>query len=357
MLELQRLGLMEHVDVISGVSGGSLAAAYYGLGPERFQPSQEQAVREVFGYNIQKTWLWRWLLPQNIFRYWFTDFTRSDIMVQVFNNHLYQHKTFADLRPYPKLLMNSTLRNDHTRFTFTDERFNDTLHSNLAKYEVANAVNASSAFPGVLDDITLQGYTEPSQYFHLYDGGPKDNLGVQAILEFLIRNIAGTNLDTLFPDGCMIFVVDASPALTNDQLSQMESDRTWLDYFANTNAIDASDVMLGDLRTRILRESGIRFVDRDIRGEAQLPDPHHCRCEVRHIALRHLLYRADLPSDDDAFVKRVTQIKTKFWVSQEEQEDLFRAAKFLMSEIEESKLLPDESMKIQCGSARSQFKK
>src|SRR2546425_7415806 len=33
MLELQRLGILEQVDVISAVSGGALTAAYYGLGP------------------------------------------------------------------------------------------------------------------------------------------------------------------------------------------------------------------------------------------------------------------------------------------------------------------------------------
>src|SRR5437899_5016599 len=121
MLELQRRGILEQVDVISAVSGGALSAAYYGLGPENAGPFTEQALRDALGYNFQETWLWRWLLPHNIFRFWLSDFTRSDIMVQVFNNHLFHHKTFADLRPHPKILINSTLRNDHTRFTFTDD--------------------------------------------------------------------------------------------------------------------------------------------------------------------------------------------------------------------------------------------
>src|ERR1051325_5789166 len=41
MLELQRLGLLEHVDVISGVSGGALTAAYYGLLPVNTGPVTE----------------------------------------------------------------------------------------------------------------------------------------------------------------------------------------------------------------------------------------------------------------------------------------------------------------------------
>jgi len=348
MLELQRLGILDQVDVISAVSGGALTAAYYGLGPANAGPFTEQALRDALVYDFQGTWLWRWFLPQNIFRFWLSDFTRSDIMVQVFNDHLFRHKTFADLRSHPKILINATLRNDHTRFTFTDDRFR-TLHSNLGRYQVADAVNASSAFPGIMDDVTLQHYTDLPQYLHLYDGGPKDNLGVQALMEFLIRTVAGTNLDTLFPKGCVIIIVDASPVSHNDRLADRDSDRTVLDYFINTNAIDATDVMLGDLRERLLKETGIKSVDREVSGEVQLPDPHACRCEVRHVALRHLLYRDDLPDEDDAFVARVTRIKTKFWVSPYEQDDLFRAAKLLVAELAESKLLSGNATKTKCG--------
>lgn len=354
MLELQRLGLLDQVDVIAAVSGGALTAAYYGLGPEHVGPFTEQTLRDALRYDFQSEWLWRWLLPHNIVRFWLSDFTRSDIMVQVFNDHLYHHKTFADFRPHPKILINATLRNDHNRFTFTDDRFRD-LHSNLALYQIANAVNASSAFPGIMDDVTLQHYTDPPRYLHLYDGGPKDNLGVQTLMEFLIRAVAGANLDTLFPKGCVIFVVDASPVSDNERLSGRESDRTVPDYFINTNAIDATDVMLGDLRARLLHEAGIKSVDREISGTVQLPDPHYCRCEVRHVALQHLLYRDDLPDEDDEFVARVTRIKTKFWVSQEEQDDLFRAADLLVAELVETKLLPDDSARTRCGAPPGQF--
>ena len=353
MLELQRLGILEQVDVISAVSGGALSAIYYGLGPENAGPFTEQTVRDAMGYDFQKTWLWRWLLPQNIFRFWLSDFTRSDIMVQVFNDHLFHHKTFSDLRPHPKILINSTLRNDHTRFTFTDDRFSERLYSNLARYQVANAVNASSAFPAAFDDVTLQQYSDPPHYFHLYDGGPKDNLGVEAMLEFLFRAVAGTNLDTLFPKGCVIFVIDASPVSSNERLADRESDRTFLDYFVNTNAMDATDVMLGDLRQRLLREVGIQFVDRDVSGLVQLPDPHYCRCSVRHVALRHLLYRGGPQSEDEEFIKRTTRISTNFGISKEEQDDLFRAAALLMGELKESRLLPDADTKTECGSGQA----
>jgi predicted acylesterase/phospholipase RssA len=355
MLELQRLGILEQVDVISAVSGGALSAAYYGLGPENAGPFTEDALRDALGFDFQRTWLWRWLLPYNILRYWLTDFTRSDIMVQVFNNRVFHHKTFADFRPHPKILINSTLRNDHNRFTFTDDRF-QVLYSNLARYQVANAVNASSAFPAIFDDVTLEQYASPPKYLHLYDGGPKDNLGVQALLEFLIRAVTGTNLDTLFPKGCMIIVIDASPASGNERLGDLKSDRTLPDYFVNTNAIDASDVMLSELRTRLLRDTGIKRVDDDLNGMVRMPDPHHCRCEVRHVALKHLLHRQDLPDEEDDFIKRVTRIPTNFGISKEEQDDLFRAAELLVTELAESKLLPDDSMTTNCSRQKEKVK-
>jgi predicted acylesterase/phospholipase RssA len=350
---------LQQVDVISGVSGGTLAATYYGLG-EKAGPFTPEAVRRALGFDFQSSWLWRWLLPQNIFRFWFTDFTRSDIMVQVFNKHLYHHATFADLRPHPKMLLNATLRNDHTRFTFTDERFTD-LRSDLSRYHVANAVNASSAFPGAFDDVTLENYRqqdvaalaelgfEPVTYLHLYDGGPIDNLGIQAMLEYLNRRIPGRTLDGLFPNGCLILIVDATPASENAELNGRRSSRRPIDYFVNTNALDAMDAMLLESRRTTLQHLGIPGgrQDREMRGLLPVNDPHQCRCEVRHIALRHLAYSDEVP-DESTLPERATRIKTKFWVSVEEQQDLFDAARILAVEMERKGLLPKADFKTSC---------
>ena len=348
MLELQRRGLLEQVDVISGVSGGTLPAVYYGLG-DKAGAFTEPSVRQAFGYDFQSSWIRRWFLPQNIFRYWLSDFTRSDIMVQVFNNSLFHNATFADLRPHPKILLNSTIHNDHTRFTFTDDRF-VALHSILATYHVANAVNASSAFPGAFQDVTLQTYVEPPQYLHLYDGGPIDNLGIQGIVEYLNRNILGSTLDRLFPKGCVIIIIDATPASEHPELSAGESSRAFIDHFVDTNALDAMDAMLSESRRSLLSRMGIPVEkqDQEIRGRLPVNDPHQCGCEVRHVSLRHLLYGGE--SDDPELGERVTQIKTRFWITKEEQDDLFQAAKLIVKVLDDQRLLSDSSFKIPCTS-------
>lgn len=353
MLELQRRGLLEQVDVISGVSGGTLPAVYYGLG-DKAGAFTEPAVREALGYDFQSSWIRRWFLPQNIFRYWLSDFTRSDIMVQVFNNRLYHKATFADLRPHPKILLNSTIHNDHTRFTFTDDRF-AMLHSTLATYHVANAVNASSAFPGAFQDVTLQGYVEPPQYQHLYDGGPIDNLGIQAIVEYMNRNILGTSLDRLFPNGCVIIVIDATPASEHPDLNTHESSRSFIDYFVDTNVLDAMDAMLSESRRSLLERMGIPVEkqDREPRGRLPVNDLRQCGCEVRHISLRHLLY-AEVSDANDELAERVTRIKTKFWLSDGEQNDLFQAAKVIIQLLDDKHLLSDSSFKVPCASGPTQ---
>ncbi|HTL60048.1 MAG TPA: patatin-like phospholipase family protein [Nitrospira sp.] len=346
MLQLHQRRLLEQVDVISGVSGGTLPAVYYGL-RDKAGEFTEPALRKALGYDFQSSWIRRWFLPQNIFRYWLSDFTRSDIMVQVFNNQLYHDATFAQLQPHPKILLNSTVHNDHTRFTFTDERF-ARLHSVLASYPVANAVNASSAFPGAFQDVTLQWYMTPPQYMHLYDGGPIDNLGVQAITEYINRNILGKSLKQLFPRGCLIIIVDAMPASEHPELNAVESSRSFIDYFVDTNALDASDAMLLESRRSQLAGMGIPVVSQDqqMRGRLPVNDREQCTCEVRHIALRQLMYAGE--DETEGLAERVTRIKTKFWIGEEEQDDLFQAARMLMKEIDDKQLLAEESLKMSC---------
>ena len=352
MLELQERKLLEEVDVISGVSGGTLPTVYYGLG-EKAGVFTEPALRKAMGFDFQGSWIWRWFLPQNIFRYWFTDFTRSDIMVQVFNNELYHDATFAHLRSHPKILLNSTVHNDHARFTFTDEGF-ARLHSALALYPVANAVNASSAFPGAFQDVTLQWYITPTQYVHLFDGGPIDNLGVQAISEYINRNILGTSLRRLFPNGCLIIIVDATPASEHPELYTVQSSRSSIDYFVDTNALDAMDAMLLESRRSLLTGMGIPVgrQDQEMRGRLPVNDREQCGCEVRHLSLRQFMYAGE--DDADGLAERVTQIKTKFRIGEEEQNDLFRAAKLLMKRIDDKKLLTEESLKTSCAVEKSE---
>src|ERR687895_29635 len=148
LLELERLGILDKSTVISSVSGSSITAAYYGLyGTDKARWNEEQARRQL-GRDFESQWITRWFYPHNIFRYWLSDFDRSDIMKAVFDSLLFEGKLFRDMpNVLPKILINATSLTDQEVFRFTDEIFTG-IGSRLDSYPVSHAVMASGAFPG-----------------------------------------------------------------------------------------------------------------------------------------------------------------------------------------------------------------
>ena len=88
-------------------------------------------------------------------RYWLTDFDRSDIMKGVFDDILFEKKTFGDMPAGgPKILINATSLTTGRQFRFTDQDFK-TLQSRLDTYPISHAVMASGAFPGAFNNVTF----------------------------------------------------------------------------------------------------------------------------------------------------------------------------------------------------------
>jgi predicted acylesterase/phospholipase RssA len=83
MLELQEIGALDSVDLVSSVSGGSVAAALYALSrdPDEPEPGPDEQKRivwsrntvlEMTGQDFLAPWIWRWLRPNNVVKFWFT---------------------------------------------------------------------------------------------------------------------------------------------------------------------------------------------------------------------------------------------------------------------------------------------
>jgi len=254
LFELQRLGLLPYVAAISSVSGGSLAAAYYslfGTGPEGSW--QQEKVKRRFAKNLEWPWFFRWFLPQNFIRGWFTNFNRNNIMMQVFDRTFFEGRTFAAIpAESPVLLINATSFTTGQRFVFSDETLSQGLGSQLADVPVSFAVMASGSFPGVFHNVTLQNYSfaREDHYEHLYDGGPVDNLGVLT-LGALARAIY--QRDPTKAKGCFLVVADAYPYQELPQHVLEADTRTLVDRIFNTNAMTASEVLLTTRREDILK--------------------------------------------------------------------------------------------------------
>lgn len=212
--------LLDEVDAISSVSGGSFTAAAYALYGEevfdRFEPS-------FLKRDIQTQLLWRTLNPFRWGKLMSKTYGRSELAADLYDEVLFHGATFTDLARQPGafVAINATDVSTGSRFSFTQYQF-DLLAADLRPIRVATAIAASSAVPGLLSAVTLNNYSGacPSDlsdavraavgpdakdviprahfqfaemasyldctnqpYVHLVDGGVTDNLGIRAVLD------------------------------------------------------------------------------------------------------------------------------------------------------------------------------
>jgi predicted acylesterase/phospholipase RssA len=273
MFELQRYGLLQHVDLVSCVSGGCLTAAYYALscddpedktacppttnGAARYA-WREETVYPLLERNLIWRWFGNWFWPDNIVKFWFTHFDRTDIMADTISHNLYDQSIldnnqfrFRDLNPNrPNLAINATnVTAGPSRefpFAFSPEQFQK-LHSDLDRYPIANAVMASASFPGAFNYVTLRDFRE-KQYVHLLDGGAYDNLGLNAIRTAMETRTSNTGE----PKQRVVIIIDAYMSLDNSMARQAEP-RSWTDYVIDSNFFVAYDTLLTSLRSTQLQ--------------------------------------------------------------------------------------------------------
>jgi NTE family protein len=179
--------LLDQVDVISSVSGGSFTAAYYVLNRDkifehtgRFHESFLYAPieRDLLGRAVYQPWNWRNLG------------SRPEIAARLYSDRIFDQATFADIHQRPYLILNATDASTGNRFEFTQEQF-DMLCADLSPFPIARAVAASSAFPGLLNSMTIDSHnaspngTSPCGYTGPGSGGPFD--WAQRVLSFNSR--------------------------------------------------------------------------------------------------------------------------------------------------------------------------
>jgi NTE family protein len=219
--------LLDGVDVISSVSGGSFTAAYYALRGEKLFDE----FADLFLYRpIQSELLREMLSPSSWPKLAGASYGRSDLAAEFYDRELFRGATYAELiarKTRPFVVLNATDMTTGTPFPFLQDQF-DMMCSDLAGVPLARAAAASSAFPGALTPLTFQNYAgsceyrQPSwvqsaiddtplrldarrralaenrlslaaavearparPYIHLTDGGVADNIGLRGPLDAL----------------------------------------------------------------------------------------------------------------------------------------------------------------------------
>jgi NTE family protein len=147
--------LLDRLDFLSGVSGGSILAAYYGLRgraamadfrPRFLNANAEEALQTDLSLgNIARG------LNGGV-----NDTTKFPVWLDA---HLYGQATYKDLlrRTRPRVWINAADIYDRTAFIFAPVTFS-ALCSDLASYPVSLAVAASAAVPVVFAPIVIQNY-------------------------------------------------------------------------------------------------------------------------------------------------------------------------------------------------------
>jgi NTE family protein len=250
--------MLDEVDVITGVSGGSFTALGYGLyGDKLFNLFESSFLKR----NVQGTLIRRILNPLNWAALWSSDWGRSELAAQLYDEILFHDATFADLERAggPVIAVGATELTTGARVVFLPQNF-DIMCADLSSIKLSRAAAASSAVPVALSPVTIDnygghcGYREPAwlrafadqrnpprpagrilkrlkeleqlddasedRYFHLVDGAVSDNLGLRGVLDFLeafeALRLAGRPTPLDHVRRILIFVVNSASSPSFD---------------------------------------------------------------------------------------------------------------------------------------------
>lgn len=212
--------LLDELDTIAAVSGGSFPAAYYGLHRDRIFSDFEDAFlkRDIEAYIwgiYLLPWNWEWWLNPH--------YGTNDEMAEIYDDLMFHGATYRDLiengRPFVSI--NATDISYGTAFSFSQDQF-DLICSDLTSFPIARAVAASNGFPVLFTPITLESHAEHctgrepgwvtqaagrpplsreyelarqarlyldperTQYVHLMDGGIADNMAMRTMINAVI---------------------------------------------------------------------------------------------------------------------------------------------------------------------------
>jgi NTE family protein len=208
--------LLDELNIINALSGGSFTAAYYGLYGDRiFHDFEYRFLRKDWEHELRSR-IFR--SPRNWLRLWSPYFGRAHVFSELLDEALFDGHTFGDLvarHQRPLVLIHASDMATLSRFEFDQRQF-DLICSDLSQLPLSVATASSSALPLILSPISMKNYAgncgfrqserlltrwntswgrqranefrsyldaEKRPYVHLLDGGLSDNIGMRAVLE------------------------------------------------------------------------------------------------------------------------------------------------------------------------------
>jgi NTE family protein len=339
--------LLDEIDTISSVSGGSFTAAYFGLyGDKIFTDFEKDFLRR----NISIDLMQGLLDPANLL----SERGRTEMAADYYDGNVFKGATFADLQngDGPLIVINATDLGRGVRFSFLQDYF-DLLCSDLSSFPIASAVTASSAVPVVFHPLVLENrkgcgerpesfltglqthatrspqlahvvdglnsyaLKDQRRYIHLVDGGITDNLGLLAIYEMI--ELAGGARNLLGSLGGVPgrrFIVISVNASTSPQYG-MELSKVPPSIADTVNLVTDLQLHRTNAATMALMESSIK------RWAAELSRPEQ--------AVESYFVSIDFKDVQQAERKRyLNQIPTSFSLKAEQVDELIAVGRELL---------------------------
>lgn len=354
-----KASMLEEIDMISAVSGGSITAAYFGLYGERiFTDFRKQFLER----NVTAELAAIMLSPGTLSRLSSATFGSGDVLDEYFSQQLFDKAALDELvdAQGPYVQINATDLFKGGQFGFTPEQF-ALICSDINRFPVSRAVAASSAVPMIFAPITLANragscnYTPPPwiqeglqerginnrrhriasnlgvyldteahPFIHLVDGGLADNMGLRAVMDYLV--VEGGLWNTLQRFGLqntgniVLITVDASAHLPSrwEQSDATPPSSVILDAATTTPLINYNFETQEYLRSN-LPEWTRELEHRKCKGDS------NCTAPGVYLVELHL---GDIP--DPELRKRLTSVPTDFYLEPGVVDDLIRAGHQLL---------------------------
>jgi predicted acylesterase/phospholipase RssA len=248
--------VVDEIDYLSSVSGGSLSSAYWCLLKPEANTTHADEYDAFFKryladmrINIEAKMVGG---PFSWYRYLISSEDKAMVLKETFDALYFNHKTFGDLADRehrgvsPVLIANGTYMDTGAKFVFTTlprqdfevrpeeiyrslkdtslaeshisfggDMFNvvtaDDIGVSIAAMEVSRAAAASASVPLILGPVVLRdnkkSTPEKPVYVHVNDGGVNDNQGLVTLMELLFGKVEREGKRF---KGAMIIIVDAN---------------------------------------------------------------------------------------------------------------------------------------------------
>ena len=359
--------LLDEVDVISSVSGGSFTAAYYGLFGDRIF---EDYADKFLYRDVQGHLTWSLFNPVNWVRLGSSRYDRSDLAADYYDEILFEGKTFGDVhaRNGPQLNINATEIALGLQFTFDPAQF-ALICSDYASFPVSRAVTASSAVPIVFSTVILRNYagtcpfemppwakaaqasgdrfsraahlarqmekyadSEAKPYIHLYDGGLSDNLGVRPMINRM--SLAGGSWQLAKAMGAedthrMLAIVVNAQSELSDSFQKSDLGLSLADAISASSSVPLNEYSFESLALLRLAFEGLKaqLIEQRCKEWAQTRQSTK-GCDDFKV---HLVVVDFEKLADEEESKRLKRLPTSFILSVEEVDALRAAAREIMT--------------------------